>query len=66
MRDTGLTRLPVVNNGRERKLAGMVSFSGLLRARTRSLEEERHRERVLRVHLPLSVKTPVGSWMAIR
>jgi CBS domain-containing protein len=60
MSDTGLARFPVVNNDRERKLTGMVALSDLLRARTRSLEEERHRERVLRIHLPLSVKKPVG------
>ncbi|HUE01329.1 MAG TPA: chloride channel protein [Bryobacteraceae bacterium] len=53
MSDTGLTRFPVVNNEQERKLVGMVALSDLLRARTRSLEEERHRERVLRIHLPL-------------
>lgn len=52
MSDTGLTRFPVVNNEQERKLVGMVALSDLLRARTRSLEEERHRERVLRIHLP--------------
>jgi chloride channel protein, CIC family len=56
MSDTGLTRFPVVNNDRERKLTGMVALSDLLRARTRNLEEERHRERVLRLHLPLSAK----------
>jgi CBS domain-containing protein len=56
MSDTGLTRFPVINNDTERQLAGMVSLSDLLRARTRSLEEERHRERVLRIHLPASVK----------
>jgi chloride channel protein, CIC family len=59
MSDTGLTRFPVVNNDRERKLTGMVALSDLLRARTRSLEEERHRERVLRIHLPLSAKKSV-------
>ena len=52
MAETGLTRFPVLNNDEERKLAGMVALSDLLRARTRSLEEERHRERVLRIHLP--------------
>jgi CBS domain-containing protein len=60
MSGKGLTRFPVVNNDRERKLTGMVALSDLLRARTRSLEEERHRERVLRLHLPLTVKKPVG------
>jgi CIC family chloride channel protein len=52
MADTGLTRFPVLNNDTERKLAGMVSLADLLQARTRSLEEERHRERVLRIRLP--------------
>jgi CBS domain-containing protein len=52
MAETGLTRFPVLNNDTERKLAGMVSLSDLLKARTRSLEEERHRERVLRIRLP--------------
>jgi len=53
MSETGLTRFPVVNNDEQRKLAGMVSLSDLLHARTRRLGEERHRERVLRIHLPL-------------
>jgi chloride channel protein, CIC family len=51
MADTGFTRLPVVDRD-SRKLVGMVSLNDLLRARTRSLEEERQRERVLRIHLP--------------
>jgi len=59
MSDTGLTRFPVVNNDSARKLAGMVSLSDLLHARTRSLEDERHRERVLRIHWPLGAKKPV-------
>ena len=58
MADSGLTRFPVLNNNTERKLAGMVSLSDLLRARTRSLEEERHRERVLRIRLP---RAPLGT-----
>jgi chloride channel protein, CIC family len=52
MAETGFTRLPVVENSKTRKLVGMISLSDLLRARTRSLEEERHRERVLRIRLP--------------
>jgi len=55
MSDTGLTRFPVVNNAQERKLTGMVALSDLLRARTRNLEEARHRERVLRLQLPFGV-----------
>jgi predicted transcriptional regulator len=52
MAETGFTRLPVVESRDTRKLVGMISLSDLLRARTRSLEEERHRERVLRIRLP--------------
>jgi CBS-domain-containing membrane protein len=61
MAETGLTRFPVVEREDSRKLAGMVSLSDLLRARTRSLEEERHRERVLKLRLPFSFRrTPVS------
>jgi signal-transduction protein with cAMP-binding, CBS, and nucleotidyltransferase domain len=49
MAETGVTRMPVLESGR---LVGMVSLSDLLRARTRSLEEERKRERVLRLRIP--------------
>jgi CIC family chloride channel protein len=52
MAETGVTRLPVLERGDARTLAGMVSLTDLLRARTRTLEEERRRERVLRLHLP--------------
>jgi CBS domain-containing protein len=52
MAETGFTRLPVVESESARTLVGMVSLDDLLRARTRSLEEERNRERVLRIHLP--------------
>jgi H+/Cl- antiporter ClcA/CBS domain-containing protein len=55
MSDTGLTRFPVVEREDSRKLVGMVSRHDLLRARTRSLEEERHRERVLRIRLPFGI-----------
>ena len=56
MAETGLTRLPVVERADSRTLVGMVSLYDLLRARTRSLEEERQRERVLRIHLPFRRK----------
>jgi CBS domain-containing protein len=49
MAETGLTRMPVVDGDR---FVGMVSLNDLLRARTRSLEEERRRERVLRLRIP--------------
>jgi chloride channel protein, CIC family len=53
MAETGLTRFPVVERGDERKLAGMIGLQDLLSARTRNLAEERDRERVLRLRLPL-------------
>ena len=52
MAETGFTRLPVVEREDTRKLAGIVSLQDLLRARTRALEQERRRERVLRIHFP--------------
>ena len=59
MAETGLTRFPVVEHHDTRKLAGMISLADLLRARTRWLEEERHRERVLRLRLPFRPGRPV-------
>lgn len=56
MAETGLTRFPVVAHEGERKLVGMISLYDLLRARSRSLEEERRRERVLRIHLPFRAR----------
>jgi CBS domain-containing protein len=52
MADSGLTRLPVIDNEKSRKLVGIISLEDLLHARVRNLEEERRRERVLRIHLP--------------
>lgn len=49
MAETGLTRLPVVERNDSRKLVGIVSLNDLLKARVRSLDEERRRERVLTV-----------------
>jgi H+/Cl- antiporter ClcA len=59
MAETGFTRLPVVDSEENRKLVGMISLHDLLRARTRSLEEERHRERLLRVRAPFGSREPV-------
>jgi len=53
MAESGLTRFPVVDRGDQRKLLGIIALRDLLSARTRNLEEERTRERVLRVRLPL-------------
>lgn len=51
MAETGYTRLPVVERSGQRTLVGMLSLHDLLKARGRSLEEEHHRERVLRLRL---------------
>jgi chloride channel protein, CIC family len=56
MAETGVTRMPVIEREETRTLAGMVSLNDLLRARTRTLEEERTRERVLRIHLPFRAR----------
>jgi CBS domain-containing protein len=50
MAQTGMTRLPVVERGDERRLAGLIGLRDLLHARVRSLDAETQRERVLRVH----------------
>ncbi len=51
MAQTGLTRFPVVARDNPRRIAGIISLNDLLRARERNLEEERQRERVLRLRL---------------
>lgn len=57
MAETGYTRLPVVERDDPGKLVGMISLNDLLKARVRTLEEERHRERVLRLRLLLPART---------
>jgi len=57
MAEKGVTRMPVVEREDTRTLAGMVSLHDLLRARRRALEDERHRERVLRIHFPFGSRT---------
>jgi CIC family chloride channel protein len=52
MAETGYTRFPVLERWDSRQLVGMVGLHDLLHARTRALQEERKRERVLRIHLP--------------
>jgi CBS domain-containing protein len=56
MAEHGRTRFPVVGREDTRKLMGMISLNDLLQARTRMLEEERRRERVLRLRLPFGAK----------
>ena len=57
MVETGFTRLPVVDPDDGKTLLGMVSLHDLLQARSRNLEEERARERVLRLRMPLTRKS---------
>jgi chloride channel protein, CIC family len=52
MAESGLTSFPVVERGDSGKLVGLIGLHDLLSARARNLEEERNRERVLRVRLP--------------
>jgi H+/Cl- antiporter ClcA len=58
MAESGFTRLPVVDSD-SRQLAGMISLHDLLLARVRNLNEERQRERVLRLRLPFGNRTNV-------
>jgi CIC family chloride channel protein len=51
MAETGLTRMPVIDN-ESGKLVGMISLDDLLLARVRNLTEERHRERLLELRFP--------------
>ena len=53
MATTGLTRFPVVLRDQPNKLVGMITLADFLRARQRSLEEERTRERVLTIRFPV-------------
>ncbi|GAC1366641.1 MAG: chloride channel protein [Ktedonobacteraceae bacterium] len=53
MAETGFTRFPVVERDDPQKLLGIVSLTDLLKARTRNLEEERQRQRVLHLRLLL-------------
>lgn len=56
MAETGYTRFPVVERGDNRQLVGMVGLHDLLQARSRAIQEERRRERVLRIHLPFALR----------
>jgi H+/Cl- antiporter ClcA/CBS domain-containing protein len=58
MAATGYTRMPVVERDNERNLLGIVSLNDLLQARTRMVNEERQRERVINVRL--FIPTPIG------
>jgi CBS domain-containing protein len=59
MAETGFTRFPVVDSSTS-QLTGMISVEDLLMARVRNLDEERCRERVLRLRLPFAVARALG------
>lgn len=52
MADSGFTRFPVLDPAGNGKIVGMVALNDLLHARTKNLEDERARERVLRIRMP--------------
>ena len=52
MAESGFTRFPVLGDDGDGRIVGMVSLNDLLHARTRNLEDERARERVLRIRMP--------------
>ncbi|HZU31921.1 MAG TPA: CBS domain-containing protein, partial [Candidatus Angelobacter sp.] len=56
MAATGLTRFPVVKRNSEAELLGLVGLQDLLKARELSVVDELHRERVLRLRIPLSLQ----------
>jgi CIC family chloride channel protein len=51
MAETGFTRFPVVERSDPHHVVGMISLTDLLKARARSLTDERQRERILRLRL---------------
>jgi CBS domain-containing protein len=53
MATTGLTRFPVVARDDPGRLVGMITLADFLRARQRSMDEERARERVLTLRFPV-------------
>jgi chloride channel protein, CIC family len=55
MAETGFTRFPVIDE--HQSLVGMVSLDDLLKARNRNLQEERARERVLRLRMPIGARS---------
>jgi H+/Cl- antiporter ClcA/predicted transcriptional regulator len=57
MAESGFTRFPVLDPESDQRIVGMVSLNDLLRARTRNLEDERARERVLRIRMPFGRQT---------
>lgn len=56
MAATGITRFPVVTQKWQPKLVGLIGLQDLLKARELSVADEHHRERVLRLRLPPSLR----------
>ncbi len=56
MAATGLTRFPVVTQNGGPKLVGLIGLQDLLKARELSVADEHHRERVLRLRVPPSLR----------
>jgi chloride channel protein, CIC family len=52
MAESGLTRFPVLDPQSGSRLVGMISLNDLLGARIQNLDDERARERVLRIRMP--------------
>jgi chloride channel protein, CIC family len=52
MAESGFTRFPVLDPAGNGNIVGMVALNDLLQARTKNLEDERARERVLRIRMP--------------
>jgi chloride channel protein, CIC family len=56
MAATGLTRFPVVTQNGGPKLVGLIGLQDLLKARELSVADEHHRERILRLRMPPSLR----------
>jgi CIC family chloride channel protein len=58
MAQAGVTRLPVVEREEPTRLVGLISLADLMRGRSRAVDEERKRERHLRLRLPARMISP--------
>jgi CBS domain-containing protein len=56
MAASGLTLFPVIKQNDGQELLGLIGLPDLLKAREFSVLEEHHRERVLRLRVPLSLR----------
>ena len=59
MAASGITTMPVVERAEPHRLMGMVALDDLLKARARHLEQERRRERPLRLRFRRSTPVPM-------